>query len=276
MLKQRVITALVLAAIFLAFLFAKATLTLQFFAVMVLIAAWEWGRMSSLGAVGRVFYVLLAGLLIGYAAIAMDGIYGIDNAFVSSVLLWACMAWAVFLLWVTSYPRSAIVWGTRGVRAFMGIMVLVPAWLGVAYLRSLDFGAWWILYVVALVACADIGAYFVGVNFGKRKLAPSVSPGKSIEGLLGGLAAVLAFALIVSVRAQPVGMSQAGFVALSVIAGLVSVLGDLVESMVKRHCGIKDSGSILPGHGGVMDRIDGLAAAVPVFALGLVMSTAGV
>ncbi len=156
----------------------------------------------------------------------------------------------------------------------MGLLVLVPAWVGLNHLRtgSFQFGQvgnnlWVILYVLCVVWVADIGAYFAGRAFGKAKLAPRVSPGKSWAGVWGGLAAVGAFAVLVSQLASASPRETVLLVIASLVTGLVSVLGDLLESMLKRFRGIKDSSQLLPGHGGIMDRIDSLTAAIPVFAL---------
>jgi len=152
----------------------------------------------------------------------------------------------------------------------MGVAVLLPTWLALSYLRNLPNGAWLLLMLVALVAIADIGAYFFGRRFGKAKLAPAVSPGKSWAGFWGGLACSVSF-MAALWYFWPGGMpvSLPAMLVLAAITSLASVLGDLLESMVKRHRGIKDSSQLLPGHGGVMDRVDSLTAASPVFALGL-------
>ena len=156
----------------------------------------------------------------------------------------------------------------------MGLFVLVPAWVGLNHLRTggFQFGdstnnLLLILYVFCVVWVADIGAYFAGRAFGKAKLAPRVSPGKSWAGVWGGLMAVGVFALVVSWLASAGTVQTSLLIVASLATGLVSVLGDLLESMLKRHRGIKDSSQLLPGHGGIMDRIDSLTAAIPVFAL---------
>jgi phosphatidate cytidylyltransferase len=152
--------------------------------------------------------------------------------------------------------------------------VLVPAWVGLNYLRSgeLRFGLTdnnllLILYVFVLVWVADVGAYFSGRKFGKAKLAPRVSPGKSWAGVWGGLAAVAVFAWAVSQTLGAEAGQSVALIIISVVTAAVSVLGDLFESMLKRFRGIKDSSRLLPGHGGIMDRIDSLTAAIPIFTL---------
>ena len=276
MLKQRVITALILVAILLAFLFAPAVASILFFTVVVTTAAWEWAGLASLTGNSRLLYALAVAILIGLAWTLLTNQGQFDGLAVRQVLGWGCAGWAVMLLWVLGYPGSAAIWGGAGRRAVLGLAVLLPAWVGLAYLRLETSGSWLILYVIALVACADVGAYFTGRAFGRHKMAPAVSPGKTLEGLAGGIATVLVFALLVSLFALPESATTGTFLFLSMATGLASVLGDLVESMVKRHRGVKDSGTLLPGHGGLMDRIDSLAAALPVFAFGMaIMHTQG-
>jgi phosphatidate cytidylyltransferase len=156
----------------------------------------------------------------------------------------------------------------------MGLLVLIPAWVGLNHLRTggFQFGdladnRLAILYIFLVVWVADIGAYFAGRAFGKAKLAPRVSPGKSWAGVWGGLAAVALLAVVASLLAAATPVQMALLIVATLVTGFVSVLGDLLESMLKRFRGIKDSSQLLPGHGGIMDRIDSLTAAIPVFAL---------
>jgi phosphatidate cytidylyltransferase len=269
-LKQRVVTAIVLAALFLALLFLTPWYVFAAgIGVALSFAAWEWSALSGWRSTGaRGAYVLLTVLLGLGAAWAL--VQNADSATVRSALVFAAGWWALALLWVQSYPSSAILWRNPLIRGLMGWLVLIPAWYGLLFLRRESDGPLLILLVVLLIACADIGAYFSGRAFGRHKLAPSVSPGKSWEGVLGGLLAASTVALVLN------ALWGSGdwlvIIAIVVPTVFVSVLGDLFESMVKRHAGVKDSGHILPGHGGVLDRIDGLTAAVPVFALALVLT----
>ena len=271
MLRQRVITAIVLVAILLAFLFAPFAASLAFFALVITLAGWEWGGLVPFASAGRVLYALvIAALLGGCWWLLLDG-DRIDMHAARDILGGACVVWAILLLWVITYPGTAAIWGTRPALVVLGILVLVPAWVGLAFLRLHEQGAWLILYVIGLVVCADTGAYFTGRALGKHKMAPRVSPGKTLEGLAGGMATVALFAVVVSFLLAPVGLPVGSLLVLSLCAGMASVLGDLVESMAKRHAGVKDSGTLLPGHGGVLDRIDSLAAAIPVFSFGMVV-----
>ena len=156
--------------------------------------------------------------------------------------------------------------------AVMGALVLAPAGLAVVYLLSYDSGGLLLLFLVILVAAADIGAYFAGHRWGRRKLSPEVSPGKTWEGFLGGMASCTLLAVLTYLFVTADRLSLPATLAIVLCAALASVLGDLMESMVKRHRGVKDSGVLLPGHGGFLDRIDGHTAAAPVFALGLILA----
>ncbi len=265
MLKQRVITALVLALGFLSCLFL---LPWQFFALAVgiffALGAWEWAKLSALTSLmTQVSYALVVSALA--VAVASWCQWGQQQENLRMALLVACVWWVVALLWIQSYPASAVLWGSVWMRMIMGFFVLLPAWLGCLYIRQEPQGQWLVLLVVFVVAAADIGAYFTGRAFGKTKLAFNVSPGKSWEGVAGG--AVFALVLAMAFNALWGGGHWAALLIIVVPTAFISVVGDLLESMVKRHRGVKDSSQLLPGHGGVLDRIDGLVAAIPVFAL---------
>jgi phosphatidate cytidylyltransferase len=272
MLKQRIITALVIVLVLSAALaYLSAPLLAVFFGVAVLMAAWEWADMCSITKpIWRAAYVLLCLLLI-IAVYWRTGLFGEHNAeVIREIFIVAGLWWAIALLWVKSYPQSAGLWGSKPMRGLIGVLVLVPAWLALSYLRSLDNGVWMILMVVSIVVAADVGAYFSGRRFGKAKLAVAVSPGKSWAGFWGGLfCSVSLMALLWTFWPGGMPVALLPMLCLGLITALASVLGDLLESMVKRHRGIKDSGNLLPGHGGIMDRIDSITGAAPVFSLGL-------
>ena len=270
MLKQRVLTAMALAALFLCLLlFSPWYIFVLFVGVVMCMAAWEWAALAGWQTRGaRLAYLLLTAVL--GVAVAWYLIWTADYDRVRTALVIACGWWALALLWVQGYPASAVLWGKPVVRGIMGWLVLLPAWGGVVFLRSEPAGAILILLAVLIVACADIGAYFFGRALGKHKLAPVVSPGKSWEGVFGGLATASLVALLLNAV-----WGQGNWLlvlAIVVPTALVSVLGDLFESMIKRYCGVKDSGQVLPGHGGILDRVDGLAAAIPVFALAVILT----
>lgn len=266
MLKTRIITALVLAPIAIGGIFFLPPLGFALFTgAIITVGAWEWANMAGVGSgAGRVVYALITAAIL----------FALLNVSFEVVLWLALVWWLVCFLLVRSYPAGSERWGSLPVRATMGLLVLVPAWVGLNHMRTggFQFGdsssnLLLILYVFCVVWVADIGAYFAGRAFGKAKLAPRVSPGKSWAGVWGGLVAVGLFALLIGFLAAA-GLSEIFLLVIASLAtGLVSVLGDLFESMLKRYRGIKDSSQLLPGHGGIMDRIDSLTAAIPVFAL---------
>jgi phosphatidate cytidylyltransferase len=265
-LKTRIITALILAPIAIGGVFFLPPVGFAIFtAALIALGAWEWANMSGL---------IEQPARVGYSAAVLLLLAALYTMTAQGVLWLALLWWLVGFGFVASYPKNSARWGSVPARAAMGLLVLVPAWVGLNYLRNGEFkfaltdnNLLLILYVFTLVWVADIGAYFSGRKFGNAKLAPRVSPGKSWAGVWGGLAAVAVFALVVS---QTLGAGAGQSVALiivSVVTAAVSVLGDLFESMLKRFRGIKDSSRLLPGHGGIMDRIDSLTAAIPIFTL---------
>ena len=277
MLKERVITAIILAAVAVAAVALLSPLALGWlFGAAVVVALWEWSRLADLRAPAyRGMYCTVGALLLVWLA-RMTGVPGdeLHPDRVRQLLAVAVLWWALALLLVKGYPGSAALWGRTLPRMAMGLLTLLPAWLALLLLRVQPHGQWLMLFLVGLVAAADIGAFFTGRALGRHKLAPSVSPGKSWEGLVGGVCAALLLALGVWLAVARDGgwLTLPALLAIALTTVLASVLGDLAESMVKRHCGVKDSGTLLPGHGGVLDRLDSLTAAAPVFALGLLLT----
>lgn len=260
MLKQRIITALILLPVALAgfFLLDGAWFAL-FIGGVVTLGGWEWARLAGFdGQPARVAYAVLV-------ALALTGLWlapWLAPWVLGAGLLW----WALAILLVFGYPASSRFWASAPLRLAIGLLILLPAWQGLLLLKQWPQANALIIAVMLLVWAADIGAYFTGKAFGRRKLAPQVSPGKSWEGFFGGLATSLALTLAVGLQQgwTPSGLLLALGAAALVVA--ISVIGDLTESMFKRQAGIKDSSQLLPGHGGVLDRIDSLTAAVPLFA----------
>jgi len=269
-LRQRVITASALALVFLGTLFYMPWFVFSVaIGLVLLVAAWEWANLSGLKTVlSRILYIVTIILAAFVCAWLTD--WTEKTGYFRAVLIAACSWWALSLLWIQSFPASAAIWGPRSIRLLMGSFVLIPAWLSFLYLRSEPSGAWLVLLVVMLVSAADIGAYFTGKAIGKRKLAPDVSPGKSWEGVVGG--AILSIIVATFFNFLVNANAWSSLFMIAILTALASVIGDLLESMVKRYRGVKDSSQLLPGHGGLLDRIDGLVAAIPVFALAF-MST---
>lgn len=269
MLKQRIITALLLAPLALWGIWALSS---QGFAIAMGIifsmAAWEWSRLAGFERTpGRGLYVLII-------AVAMAGGYLLlaQENWPQMILVIALMWWTFALMSVLSYPQSSGMWQRSAVaRGIAGLLVLVPSWAALVLLHK-HLGPGYVILLMLIIWSADTGAYFAGRAFGRHKLAPHVSPGKTIEGVAGGAMLSLTVALVGSLWLEPVG----GYVAFSVLVlatVMISVLGDLVESLFKRVVNLKDSGGLLPGHGGVMDRIDSMTAAAPLFTLGLLWLT---
>lgn len=269
MLKQRVITALILAPLAVWTIFALSHHSfVAVLGVIFVLAAWEWSRIAGLQSITmRAAYSGLIGVLMG-------GVFLFDGAMIQNILLMAAVVWwFTALIAVLRYPNGSGFWSSMIVRLFVGPLVLVPSWYAVGELQH-AWGPFYVLLLVLLIWGADTGAYFAGRRFGRRKLAPKVSPGKTWEGVIGGMLLALLGSLLVAAW-HGIGISLWALFPLVLITVSVSVLGDLLESMFKRLTDIKDSGGILPGHGGVLDRIDSLTAAAPIFLAGLLLLSGG-
>ena len=260
-LRKRIITALVLAVLFLAvLLWLPPIATVIVVTALVLAGAWEWSAfLRPTLSIARVAYVaLLAVLLLGVRYLAVDP--EVRHLILVTALVW----WLVALGWIIFAPRSVASWSA----GLAGVLALVPAWVALVWLRYLPNGQYWVLFTLLLVWGADIGAYFAGHRFGRTRLAPDVSPGKTWEGVVGGFA----LSAIVAVAGSAwFALPLYAFVPLCLAAVGFSIVGDLTESLLKRFAGVKDSGTLFPGHGGVMDRIDSVTGAAPVLFFGLTM-----
>jgi phosphatidate cytidylyltransferase len=264
-LQKRIATVLVLVPPLLAALYYLPPSGIAaLFGLFVTAGAWEWAALSGLGGAARAVYVVA---LCGFGAAAVAAAFGAP--YIAIVVLAAAACWWAYAPFAFRHPLDGV-YRARGGRLIAGFLVLIPAWVAVSVLHADDPrrpGA--LLFVLVLVAFADTAAYAAGHAFGRTKLAPTISPGKTIEGVVGGLLAVLLLAYFCGTMIWSLqGATLAAWLLLAAVTALVSVVGDLVESKVKRVAGVKDSGNLLPGHGGVLDRIDALTAAAPVYALG--------
>jgi phosphatidate cytidylyltransferase len=264
MLKTRILTACVLIAlVLLVLLFASTFLFELVGLVLVVLAAWEWARLADLITIKeRILYMIVA-LLACLVAWQIPVLW---------TLTAALLAWLGASCLILRYPHANEFWAkNRWLKASMGVFVLTFFWIGLMTIHHQPQGVAYLLLALCIVWAADTGAYFVGRKWGKHKLAPFVSPGKTWEGLLGGVVLSLLVAWIGGFLLEvPIhlGLFASLWVILTVIA---SVFGDLFESLFKRQAGVKDSGRLLPGHGGLLDRIDSLTAALPLFALGMLL-----
>ena len=277
MLKQRIVTAVVL----LACLIAATTLLSSFgfalfVSVTVMLAAWEWCGLTGLGKqLSRAGYMtaiatVLAGL---FLALNISGdALGVNQYRLAVILGLGTLFWLLSLIILITYPTNKTAWNDQSKIAIMGLFALIPVWAAVIQLKYLMPSGVLVIALIILVAAVDVGGYFVGIRFGRRRLAPELSPSKSWEGVWGGLGLCLLVGIGLSWAAHRYIeiLEPWQFIALLMLTLLTtffSIIGDLLESMLKRYRNVKDSGGILPGHGGLLDRVDGLMAAAPIYTL---------
>ncbi len=272
MLKNRIITASILAPLVIA---AILFMPDQWFALLwglaIAICAWEWSNLAGLTTIPArgSFLAVCVGVMTSYQQWAGD---------LEEWLAWPVVAWwFIFSILLRKYPSKLLEWKYPiAVKLLVGLFVLVSSWILTVWTQH-NLGARQLLYLFLLVWVADIAAYFSGKRWGITKLNPEISPGKTVEGIYGALAAIVLFSLATAglLYANEAGtftrfdiVQTIDFVMLSVLTVVISVVGDLFESMAKRIRGVKDSGTILPGHGGLLDRVDSLLAAVSVYYAG--------
>ncbi|MFI4869603.1 MAG: phosphatidate cytidylyltransferase [Steroidobacterales bacterium] len=260
MLRSRVLTALALTALLVvAILFAAPSVTASLLGLFLLIGAWEWSAFLAVARPWRLLYVL------ALAALAAAGwCYSLQIAHFRLMLELGIVWWLIALVWIVWAPQRV----GRMAAALAGALALLPTWIALVRIDAFwSDGAQWTLFILALAFAVDTGAFFAGSRYGRLHLAPRVSPNKTWEGVIGGMLFALLFA------AAGMGwfaLPARSFVPLCLAAAAFSVVGDLTESLLKRHVRLKDSGRLFPGHGGVLDRIDSVTAATPVMALGLI------
>lgn len=259
MLKQRVLTAIAaLIVVAIALFVLPQWATRVIISALMLLAAWEWsGLLRIASPLQRSAYVALIGglmaalVLILPEAVPAKRVFGIAMAW-----------WVIAFAWLFFHPKAI----STALAATCGALVIVPAWFSVDWLYR--FSNLSLLTVLLIVVVADSGAYFAGKFFGRVKLAPAISPGKTWEGVIGGLFAVVIAGIAVALNT---GQSARVLLPLFVVVAIFSIVGDLTVSVFKRNAGVKDSGKLFPGHGGVLDRIDSISAAAPAFALAIVL-----
>lgn len=279
MLKQRMISAFFLLAFILTalFLFTPYYFALTLGGILAL-GLWEWTQFAGIKqSFWRIFISALFACLLFIWIFSNESELNAGRVFIGfaePILFVGVMWWIIALFFVLSYPKSASLWAKSTFLSFVfSACTLIPFFVGVLRLRLENYvssplqGVSLFLYVCALVWATDSGAYFIGRAFGKHKLALHVSPGKTWEGAVGGMisAGVFAgiFVMFTSVNIRNVSISA--FILLSILSVMVSILGDLTESMFKREAKVKDSSHLIPGHGGILDRIDSLTATIPFF-----------
>jgi phosphatidate cytidylyltransferase len=264
MLKQRLLTAALLVPLI---IWGILSLPSEYFALLLALfvvqGAWEWTRLMKISALPqRLLYTLSVAvcLFVSWTLLQNGGADWLALPVLS--LFW----WLLAIALVIQFPCGVSRWSSPVVQALIGLLILIPTWLALVGLhQSSEQGPYLVMYMLSLIWVADSGAYFGGRAWGRRKLAPAVSPGKSWEGVGSGAVLCLGYAFVAAWLLEIAVTQWPVFVVLSLLTVFFSVLGDLTESMFKRHAGIKDSGTLLPGHGGVLDRIDSITAAAPVF-----------
>jgi phosphatidate cytidylyltransferase len=264
MLKQRIITALLLMVVILAIIFlAPIYLFVIIATIIILGAAWEWSMLAEYKKpLYRLLYVLFIAIVL----------WGTWYAPIRLILMVNLIWWLIAAFLIFTYSKSTSIFAQNiYARPLMGVFTLAPFWLALIFIRSAENGAVILIFVFSLVWSADVGAYFSGKWWGKTKLIPKVSPNKTWQGLFGGILLTIIVAVIGCIVFNIYPLDWLIVIVLAITVAIFSVIGDLFESMLKRQVKIKDTGNYLPGHGGLLDRMDSLTAAVPVFLLGCLL-----
>jgi len=270
-LKQRVITAVVLVPLFIWAIFSLPNPSFAIlFALIAALGATEWCRLAGIpaGFASGSFSATVV-VVMGLMWVIPAGNDALLMLLFGGVFAW----WLLVLAMVLNYPNGHLL-KSRSFKVFAGLLLLPPCWFALVTLHDrLNDGPAYVLFLLSLIWVADSAAYFAGRQWGHKKMAPNVSPGKTMAGLWGAVVGGALWSVVGIVWLQP--EQSLGFIGLCMVTVLFSILGDLAESMFKRNAGVKDSGRLLPGHGGVLDRIDSITAAAPIFVLGLLLLECG-
>lgn len=262
MLLQRILTAIPLAiGIIWIILFQPSNVFFWLTMVIAALAAYEWAKLAGLKTAGQIVYLLL---LCAIVWVIMNHAGQYMQVYIYAGVIW----WLAICLYLFKARPGKASSKLSPLKLLAGILVIPAAVFAMNAIHMQHNGAEWLLYGLMLVWVADSGAYFSGKRFGRNKLAPAISPGKTREGLYGAVAAVCVYSAIAAYYFGLDITDTTRLLLLAVVLTLVSVAGDLYESVLKREHGVKDSGAILPGHGGILDRIDSVLAAMPVFMVG--------
>lgn len=289
MLLQRILTALVLATLAISAIFLLDTIYFYLFiAIIVLIGAWEWAELSEnnsvMGKIGYLFLFIVPMLGVTFFSQVLEVLSLLmewpEIKTYSGVLEWFVIIpvifWVGMMLLIRKYPEDLLqLVLSKRFKKTLGWVVLFSAWMFLTKLRAY-YGSGAVMYFLALIWIADIAAYFTGKKFGKDKLSPLISPGKTVQGMYGALFSAIVCAVLLALYYEYPPMIAIDFGLLSILTVLISIYGDLFFSLMKRRSGVKDSGSILPGHGGVLDRIDSVIAAAPFYYAGIILIGRGV
>ncbi len=269
MLKIRILTALGIALVAFIVLFILPPFAFRLaIAALLLLGSWEFSRLATLNTVLRGLLLAIQTILLSLALYNWNAL----APFALPLLTAACLSWCLMLLRLISFqPDAATGLNYRMLSFFSALAAISFAWFALCWLRDQVAGEWLVLLLLFIIWAADVGAYFAGRLWGRHKLAPSISPGKTREGLAGGLALSLLTAQLLAFYSGSFAAPSWSLLAITLLTALLSAAGDLFISIHKRTSKVKDSGRVFPGHGGVLDRFDSLLAGAPFFALGILL-----
>lgn len=272
-LKHRILTAVILIPLIILTIFGTSYFLYALIAAVIsLAAAWEWTRLMNLSSVKeRLFYIIILGfiIIISYLLHLWKKPPVYLCLFFLSLSLWWFFAFYIIYRYNSGNPFKIF---NQFLYGLIGLFIIYSFWFGLVVMRNIQpNGSWGVLLFLLLIWLADASAYFYGIRYGQKKLAPKVSPGKTVEGLWGELGISFMAIFIVAVFVSPEIHQFLLLLFFGMLSVVVSIIGDLFISVLKRQRGLKDTGQLLPGHGGLLDRVDSLLAAVPVFTLGFIL-----